>query len=96
MSFIYKDKEYNYEYKFDCNNHSYVYEKMTEIIRDEYHNENEEQTELYSLKDFSYEQSSIRGDTTDIQDKYSKGVFGAIPEPDLISTLLEVENNENA
>lgn len=50
------------------------------------------QTELYSLKDFSYEQSGIR-DTTDIQDRYSKGSFGAIPEPDLISTLLEVESN---
>lgn len=51
---------------------------------------NEEQTELYSLKDFSYEQCGIRGDTTDIQDRYSKGAFGAIPDPDLISTLLEV------
>ena len=48
---------------------------------------NEEQTELYSLKDFSYEQSGVRGDTTDIQDRYSKGAFGAIPDPDLISTL---------
>lgn len=52
---------------------------------------NEEQTELYSLKDFSYEQSGIRSDTTDIQDRYSKGAFGAIPDPDLISTLLEVD-----
>ena len=46
---------------------------------------------MYSLKDFSYEQSGIRGDTTDIQDRYSKGAFGAIPDPDLISTLLEVD-----
>ena len=52
---------------------------------------NEEQTELYSLKHFSYEQTGIRGDTTDIQDRYSKGAFGAIPDPDLISTLLEVD-----
>lgn len=49
--------------------------------------------ELFSLKDFNYEQDKIR-DTTDIQDKYSKGAFGAIPEPDLISTLLEVDINE--
>lgn len=54
---------------------------------------NSEGTELYSLKEFSYEQAGIR-DTTDIQDKYSKGVFGAIPDPDLISTLLEVDMNE--
>ena len=50
-------------------------------------------TELYSLKEFSYDQTGIR-DTTDIQDRYSKGAFGAIPEPDLISTLLEVNMDE--
>ena len=27
VSFIYNEKEYNYEYKFDCSNRSYVYEK---------------------------------------------------------------------
>ena len=56
---------------------------------------NEEQTELYSLKDFSYEQSGVRGDTTDIQDRYSKGAFGAIPDPDLISTLLKEDDGED-
>lgn len=55
---------------------------------------NDEETELYSLKDFSYEQTGVRGDTTDIQDRYSKGAFGAIPDPDLISTLLEVEADD--
>lgn len=54
---------------------------------------NDKQTELYSLKEFSYEQSGVR-DTTDIQDRYSKGAFGAIPDPDLISTLMEVDINE--
>lgn len=54
----------------------------------------DEQTELYSLKEFSYEQSGVR-DTSDIQEKYSKGAFGAIPDPDLISTLLEVDVNED-
>lgn len=54
---------------------------------------NEDGTELYSLKEFSYDQTGIR-DTTDISDKYSKGVFGAIPEPDLISTMLEVDMDE--
>ena len=49
-------------------------------------------TNLYSLKEFSYEKDGIR-DTTDISDKYSKGFFGAIPEPDLISSLLE-DNEE--
>ena len=50
-------------------------------------------TDIYSLKEFSYADSGVR-DTTDIQDKYSKGAFGAIPDPDLISCLLEVEDIE--
>ena len=50
-------------------------------------------TDLYSLKDFSYAENGVR-DTSDIQEKYIKGEFGAIPEPDLISTLLEVEDEE--
>lgn len=54
---------------------------------------NEEKTELYSLKEFNYADNGIR-DTTDIQDRYSKGAFGAIPDPDLISSLLEVGDIE--
>ncbi len=52
-------------------------------------------TELYSLKEFSYEQTGVR-DTTDIQEKYRKGAFGAIPDPDLISALLEVDMDEDS
>ena len=54
---------------------------------------NEEKTELYSLKEFNYADNGVR-DTTDIQDRYSKGAFGAIPDPDLISSLLEVGDIE--
>ena len=50
-------------------------------------------TDLYSLKEFSYAENGVR-DTSNIQEKYIKGEFGAIPEPDLISTLLEVDNEE--
>lgn len=53
-------------------------------------NKDENGTELYSLKEFSYAENGVR-DTSDIKEKYSKGEFGAIPEPDLISTLLEVD-----
>lgn len=49
-------------------------------------------TDLYSLKKFSYAENGIR-DTSDIQEKYSKGEFGAIPDPELISTLLEVDDD---
>lgn len=55
----------------------------------------EDGTELYSLKEFSYGQTGIR-DTTDIQERYRKGAFGAIPEPDLISALLEVHMSEDS
>ena len=48
-------------------------------------------TDLYSLKEFSYADSGIR-ETSDIQDRYSKGAFGAVPDTDLISCLLEVED----
>ena len=53
----------------------------------------DEGTTLYSLKDFTYSENGVR-DTSDIKEKYSKGEFGAIPEPDLISTLLEVGMSE--
>jgi AAA15 family ATPase/GTPase len=55
----------------------------------------DEKTMLYSLKEFNYNDDGIRGDSSDIQDKYSKGIFGAIPDPDLISSLLEVGNEDN-
>jgi len=54
---------------------------------------NENFTELYSLKEFNYADSGIR-ETSDIQDRYSKGAFGAVPNPDLLSCLLEVEDIE--
>jgi len=56
-------------------------------------NKDEKGTELYSLKEFSYAENGVR-DTSDIKEKYSKGEFGAIPDPDLISALLEVGMNE--
>ena len=52
----------------------------------------EDGTNLYSLKEFSYEKDGIR-DTTDIIEKYSKGFFGAIPEPDLIETLISSDED---
>lgn len=53
----------------------------------------DEGTTLYSLKDFTYAENGVR-DTSDIKEKYSKGELGAIPDPDLISTLLEVGMSE--
>ena len=45
---------------------------------------------LYSLASFTAE-DGVR-DTTDIIEKYKRGVLGAIPEPDMLKTLLQVKN----
>lgn len=47
---------------------------------------------LYSLSEFTAEKDGIR-DTTDLVEKYRKGMFGALPEPDLFQSLLEVNQN---
>ena len=48
---------------------------------------------LYSLAEFTSEKDGIR-DTSDLIEKYKKGVFGALPEPDLFNSLLEVTQDE--
>ena len=47
---------------------------------------------VYSLADFTAQQG-VR-DTTDIMEKYRKGVLGALPDPDLINSLLNIKGNE--
>ncbi len=44
---------------------------------------------VYSLADFTAQQG-IR-DTTDIMEKYRKGALGALPDPELINTLLSIK-----
>jgi hypothetical protein len=48
---------------------------------------------LYSLADFTAAEG-IR-DTSDIIAKYKKGILGAVPNPDFINTLLEVNHAES-
>lgn len=45
---------------------------------------------LYSLAEFTSKESGVRG-ISDLAGKYRKGVFGALPEPDLFRSLLEVK-----
>lgn len=47
---------------------------------------------VYSLADFKAD-DGVR-DTSDIKEKYRKGVFGAVPEPDLINSLLDIKAGE--
>lgn len=48
----------------------------------------ETQGYLYSLKDFTAK-NGIR-DTTNLIEKYNKGILGAVPDPSLIESLIEV------
>lgn len=47
---------------------------------------------VYSLSDFTAQQG-IR-DTTDIMEKYRKGALGALPDPELINSLLSLKGNQ--
>lgn len=48
---------------------------------------------LYSLADFTSSDDHIRAETN-MMEKYSQGKFGALPEPDLISVLLNANKGE--
>jgi hypothetical protein len=47
---------------------------------------------VYSLADFTAQQG-VR-DTTDIIEKYRKGALGALPDPELINSLLSINGNK--
>lgn len=47
---------------------------------------------VYSLAEFKAQQG-VR-DTTDIMEKYRKGVLGALPDPELIRSLLNLKGNQ--
>ena len=47
---------------------------------------------LFHRSEFTAEKDGVR-DTSDLVEKYKRGVFGALPEPDLFESLLEVQNN---
>ncbi len=54
----------------------------------------EEGVYLYSLAEFTA-QDGVR-DTTDIIEKYRKGALGALPDPELINSLLEIRGERGA
>ena len=51
----------------------------------------EEGVYVYSLADFTA-QEGVR-DTTDVMEKYRKGALGALPDPELIKSLLGIKGN---
>ena len=52
-----------------------------------------EQAYLYSLSMFTVKDSGVRSDG-DILEKYSKGMFGALPDPSLVEALLDITEVE--
>lgn len=52
-----------------------------------------QQAYLYSLSMFTAKESGVRSDG-DILDKYSKGMFGALPDPSLVEALLDIAEVE--
>ena len=48
---------------------------------------------LYSLAEFTAEKAGVR-ETSDLIEKYRKGMFGALPEPELFQSLLEVTHRD--
>ena len=52
----------------------------------------EEGVYVYSLAEFTAQQG-VR-DTTDVMEKYRKGVLGALPDPGLIRSLLSIKGNQ--
>ena len=52
----------------------------------------EEGVYVYSLADFTAQQG-VR-DTTDVMEKYRKGALGALPDPELINSLLTIKTNK--
>ena len=52
----------------------------------------EDRVYVYSLADFTAQQG-VR-DTTDIMEKYRKGALGALPDPELINSLLDIKGNK--
>ena len=47
---------------------------------------------VYSLADFTAQQG-VR-DTSDIMEKYRKGALGALPDPELINSLLAIRGHK--
>lgn len=52
-----------------------------------------DQAYLYSLALFTAEKAGIRAES-DIIDKYSKGAFGALPDPSLVEALISVSEED--
>ena len=86
------NNELNKEAQLICTTHDVTLLDIKKMFRKEqiwFAHKDEEGVFLYSLAEFTADKDGVR-DTSDLIEKYKAGVFGAIPEPDLFSTLQEV------
>ena len=90
------NNELNKEAQLICTVHDVSLLDCQKLFRKEqiwFAHKDRENAYLYSLSEFTAEKDGIR-DTSDLIEKYRMGVFGALPEPDLFKSLLEVVDDE--
>lgn len=89
------NNELNQSAQLICTAHDVTLLDCQRLFRKEqiwFSHKDRETAYLYSLSDFTSEKDRVR-DTSDLIEKYKSGVFGAIPEPDLFQSLLEVRED---
>ena len=89
------NNELNHSAQLICTAHDVSLLDCQKLFRKEqiwFAHKDRENVYLYSLADFTSEKDKIR-DTTALIDKYKQGVFGALPEPDLFKSLIEVQKS---
>ena len=89
------NNELNQTAQMICTAHDITLLDCKKLFRKEqiwFAHKDRESVYLYSLSDFTSERDRVR-DTSDLIEKYKSGVFGALPEPDLFESLLEVRED---
>jgi len=89
------NNELNQMAQLVCTTHDITLLDCQRLFRKEqiwFAHKDKEAAYLYSLSDFTSERDRVR-DTSDLIEKYKSGVFGALPEPDLFQSLLEVRED---
>jgi len=89
------NNELNHNAQLICTVHDVSLLDCQKLFRKEqiwFSHKDRENVYLYSLSEFTSERDKIR-DTTSLIQKYKLGVFGALPEPDLFQSLLEVKKD---
>lgn len=89
------NNELNTDAQLICTVHDINLMDCKRIFRKEqiwFVHKDEEEVYVYSLADFTAKKG-VR-DTSDIIEKYRKGLLGALPEPELIYTLLDIKESK--